>query len=144
MPKVVIDTTVAVSAFLNARPGGAAYDLLDLCRSGAFELCLSDEILEETADVLLTRGHLRRRYRYADADAVEYCQELARMATLVHDIAVVPVVRDPDDDMVLACALAAGAEYLVTRDKDLLTLGAFKGIEIITPKVFLRIMRERE
>ena len=65
------------------------------------------------------------------------------MATLVHDIAEVTVVRDPADDMVLACALAAGAEYLVTRDKDLLSLGTYREIEIITPEVFLRTMRER-
>jgi putative PIN family toxin of toxin-antitoxin system len=144
MPKVVIDTTVAVSAFLNARPGGAAYDLLDLCRTGAFELILSNEILEETADVLLTRGHLRRRFQYTDADAVEFCQELARMATLAQDIPEITVVRDPADDMVLACALAAGAEYLVTRDNDLLSLGTYREIEIIPPEVFLGKMRERE
>jgi putative PIN family toxin of toxin-antitoxin system len=144
MPKVVIDTTVAVSAFLNARPGGAAFDLLDLCRTGAFELILSNEILEEMADVLLTRGHLRRRFQYTDADAVEFCQELARMATLAQDIPEITVVRDPADDMVLACALAAGAEYLVTRDNDLLSLGTYREIEIITPEVFLRTMRERE
>lgn len=143
MPKVVIDTTVAVSAFLNARPGGAAHDLLDMCSTGVLELCLSDEILEECADVLLTRGHLRRRYQYTDADAVEFCQELARMATLVQDIAEVSVVRDPADDMVLACALAAGAECLVTRDKDLLSLEIYREIEIITPEAFLQKMRER-
>jgi putative PIN family toxin of toxin-antitoxin system len=143
MPKVVIDTTVAVSAFLNARPGGATYDLLDLCRTGAFELILSNVILEEMADVLLTRGHLRRRFQYTDIDAVEFCQELARMATLAQDIPEITVVREPADDMVLACALAAGAEYLVTRDNDLLSLGTYREIEIITPEVFLRTMRER-
>jgi len=39
--------------------------------AGAFEVYLSDDILEETAGVLLTRSRLRRRYQYADANAVD-------------------------------------------------------------------------
>lgn len=50
--------------------------------------------------------------------------------------------RDPKDDPFLACALAAQAKYLVTRDGDLLALGKPFGIEIITPAVFLGWLRE--
>jgi predicted nucleic acid-binding protein len=53
MRRVVIDATVLVSAFLKARSGGASFDLLSLCEEGRLELYLSDEILAETADVLL-------------------------------------------------------------------------------------------
>jgi len=44
--------------------------------------------------------------------------------------------RDKDDDNVLACALEADADYLVTGDKDLLQMKAFRGILIITPRGF--------
>ena len=47
------------------------------------------------------------------------------------------VCRDPDDDMVLACAVAAGATYLVARDKDLLDMQQYEGIAIVTPEAFL-------
>lgn len=48
-----------------------------------------------------------------------------------------PVCRDPDDDAVLAAALAGGAEAIVTGDADLLTLGIYSGIEIISPRQFV-------
>ncbi len=50
--------------------------------------------------------------------------------------------RDPKDDPFLACALAAGVTYLVTRDHDLLALGKPFGIEIVTPARFLAWLRE--
>lgn len=141
MTRVVLDTTVLVSAFLNPLPGGAAYELLRFCHSGAFELYLSDDILEETADVLLIRRHLRQRYRYADEDVVEYCQKLPRLATLVHDVPGISIVRDPADDMILGCAVATAADYLVTRDNDLLSLGKHGEIEILAPEAFLALLR---
>ena len=65
------DTTVLVSAFLRHQPGGASVDLLALADAGAFEFYLSDEILEETAGVLLRAGRMRERYIYTDDQVVE-------------------------------------------------------------------------
>jgi putative PIN family toxin of toxin-antitoxin system len=142
MPRAVLDTTVAVSAFVSPLPRGAAHELLLRCRSGEFELCLSEAILAELNDVLLTRRHLRRRFQYTDADVIEFGQQLARMASLVQEVPELSVVRDPADNMVLACAVAAGADYLVTRDKDLLVLGQHAGIRIVTPEDFLAWLRQ--
>ena len=44
-----------------------------------------------------------------------------------------PVCRDPDDDKVLALALAAKVEFIVSGDKDLLSLSSFEGVRIVTP-----------
>ena len=52
MAKAVLDTTVLVSALLNLNPGGVSYELLRLAKQGTFELYISDEILEETAETL--------------------------------------------------------------------------------------------
>ncbi len=49
----------------------------------------------------------------------------------------VPELRDPDDAIVLATALAANAEAIVTGDGDLLVLNEFSGIPIVTPQDFL-------
>ena len=48
-----------------------------------------------------------------------------------------PVCRDHDDDLVLATALAARADAIVTGDQDLLVLGAFEGVAIVSPRQFL-------
>jgi uncharacterized protein len=144
MVKAVLDTTVLVSALLNPNPGGASNELLRFAKQGTFELYLSDDILEETAAVLSTQ-RLRERYAYADEDVVAYCHDLALIGTVVSDVPDLHgiVVRDPDDDMVVACALAADADYIVTRDKDLLSLEAYQEIEIIAPEAFLHVLRKR-
>lgn len=46
--------------------------------------------------------------------------------------------RDPKDDMFLDCAVAGGAKYLISGDKDLLTLGSVAGVKIVTPAEFLK------
>jgi putative PIN family toxin of toxin-antitoxin system len=134
---------VLVSALLKPVPGGVSNDLLRFADGGAFELFVSEEILEETAGVLPRRGRIRERYAFSDEDAIEYCQELTRFATVVSDVrpirGVVP--RDPEDDMIIACALAADADYIVTRDKDLLSLRKYENISIITPEAFLEVLR---
>jgi uncharacterized protein len=140
MAKAVLDTTVLVSALLNLNPGGVSYELLRFAKQGTFELYISDEILEETAETL-RYPRLRERYAYSDADIIAYCQDLALVGTIVSDLPVVQVVRDPDDDKIIACAIAAGADYLVTRDMDLLSLGEYERIVMIKPEAFLHILR---
>jgi predicted nucleic acid-binding protein len=63
MPKEVLDTTILVSAFLRNVPGGASHDLLRFAEQGVFELFLCDNVLEETARVLLKDERKRVRYR---------------------------------------------------------------------------------
>jgi len=53
------------------------------------------------------------------------------------------VCRDPKDDMVLECALQAAAQYIVSGDRDLLVLGEYAGIAIVTPRSFLNIVGEK-
>ena len=144
MPRAVLDSTVLVSALLNPVEGGASYDLLRQVDAGAFDLVLSDDIVEETAKVLLTSKRLRKRYEYADEDVVNYCRELARFAgKVLSEVPEIRVVRDPDDDMILGCAIAGKADFLVTRDKDLLSLGSHGDITILSPEDFLGILRTK-
>jgi putative PIN family toxin of toxin-antitoxin system len=116
--------------------------LLRFAEEGIFELCLSEGILEETARALLESTRNRRLYTYSDEDVVEYCQGLTRFGPMVTDLPDVRgVVRDPNDDKIIACALAAGAGFIVTRDKDLLSLGEYERIVMIKPEAFLHVLR---
>jgi putative PIN family toxin of toxin-antitoxin system len=141
MRKVVLDTTVLVSAFLKPVKEGVAHQILRFAKESAFELFISDYILQELAEVLLRPGRNRRRYQYPDSEVVEFCKGLARFATLVTNVADIKIVRDPSDDPVVACAVAAGAEFLVSRDNDLLSVVKYAGIKIVTPEAFLRTLR---
>lgn len=105
--KVVLDSSVLVSRFLNPVPGGAAFDLLQHVRAGRCEAFVSEAILREVERVLL-RSRIRRRYEFEDQEVQRYCHELARVATVLNPKPVGRAVRDPNDDMVLDCAVSAG------------------------------------
>jgi predicted nucleic acid-binding protein len=71
----------------------------------------------------------------------QHCRDLAAASRLITDLPQVRVVeRDPNGDMVIACALQARADYIVTRDKDLLSLGSYEGIRIVRPRQFLDLL----
>ena len=143
MLNAVADSTVLVSAFLLRQEGVSAV-LLRHAAGGAFALSLSQEIVTETETVLLEREHIRRRYPYANEDVATFCQTLHGSFPVVIDLPPLKgIVRDPNDDMVLATASAAHATYLITRDLDLLSLQNYEEITIITPEAFMAILRER-
>ncbi len=144
MRRAVFDTTVLVSALL--RPGGLADELLTLAAEEQFELILSSAIILETWRTLLSDDRIRSQYSYSDERAHLYCLSLLEIAIEVLRTTrpLSGIVRDPRDDMVLACAADGRADTVVSRDKDLLSLGAFRGIAIITPEVFRQQLRDAQ
>ena len=137
MSRVVLDTSVLISAFLTE--GGTSHQVLRAARGGAFVLCLSREILEEARTSLREKVKtIRRYYTYSDERIEEHVADLAALAELtgtLPELRVVPL--DPKDDMVVATAVAARADYLVSGDRHLLSLGQYEGIKIVTPREFL-------
>jgi uncharacterized protein len=140
--RIVLDSTVLISRFLTPVPGGPAFDLLEHVRRGACDAFVSRDILEEVRDVLL-RSRIRRRYKFDDQDVEEYNLELMQIATVLDPKPTVRVVRDRNDDMVLDCAVAADADYVITRDHDLLSLASYGDVKIVKPEEFLEILRRR-
>src|SRR4051812_32426847 len=132
MPRAVLDSSVLVSIFLT--PRGTSAELLRAALRGAFVLCLSEAIIEETTRKLAGKGDaFRRRYGYSDREIAEYAALLLASAEMAADLpdlgGVVP--NDPKDDMIVASAVAAAADYLVTGDRaHLLALGRYRGIRI--------------
>src|SRR5713101_4212475 len=84
MLKAVFDSTALVSAFLSKQ--GVSAQLLNHAVAGAFELYLSDAIIEETREVLLHRAHLRKRFVYSDQDVEEFRLLLRAFARNVSDV----------------------------------------------------------
>ena len=140
--RAVLDSSALVSAFIT--PKGPAGQLVRVAHRGAFQLCLSAGIIEETAGVLL-RPKITDRYRRKPHAAQEFCFGLAAAALLVHDLpALEAVPLDPKDDMIIATAVAARADYLVTGDRrHLLVLGQYEGIRIVSPRAFLEALDEK-
>lgn len=132
----VVDASILVSAFLF--PGSVPGRVLKLADQGIFAMHLSPILLDETRDALLS-PRLKKAYGHDDEAVREWCADLretgAMFLGLLPDIG--QVCRDPNDDHVIAAALAVGAQVIVTGDKDLLALGQHHGVRIVTARAFL-------
>lgn len=147
-PKVVFDCNVFVQAFFTA--SGPAASCVRLAENGVVRLLLSAEILAEVRGVL-NRPKLQRKFPAASHELVdEFLRRLLDHADIVKEVGKrFDYDRDPKDEMYINLALSAGAEYLVSRDNDLLDLmketdtardfqQRFPSLTILNPVAFLR------
>jgi uncharacterized protein len=133
--RAVIDTNVLLSGLLWRGP---AHALLEQVRNGSVTFLSSPELLAELADVLA-----RPKF---DAILSRSNSSREQMLTQMHQLAELtdpprltqPVCRDPDDDAVLALAIATLADVIVSGDDDLLSLTSFEGIPILNPAQVLQ------
>lgn len=129
MIRTVADTNIIVSAFLWCGPPRA---VLDIARLGTLALFTSAPLMAELEEVL-TREKFARRIAEVGSSVDEMLGDYLTLAQLVRPTDPRPaVVRDPDDDHVIACALGAEAEIIVSGDADLLTLGQYRHIAIVS------------
>lgn len=131
--RLVVDTNVLISALLSG-VSLPAY-LIVLWRGGRFDLVTSAEQLDEMRRV--TR-YPKIRERLLPAQAGRLINELRDVAVVVTPIAGVEICADPDDNYLLATAIAAGADFLISGDKrDVLALGLYQGVKIVSVRDFL-------
>jgi len=70
--------------------------------------------------------------------------QIIGLASIVHSVPTLAVSRDPNDDKFLAAALAGSADCIVTEDLDLLDIGVYEGIQIVSAVTFLRTLTTLE
>lgn len=104
-------------------------------RAGRFTLLVSEAILAEVDDVL-SRPEVLQKLRTTPIDARALLALLRRRAVLVWPSTTIRQSRDPADDKFLECAVGGEADYLVSADADLLTLGRIQGIPIVNVPAF--------
>ena len=133
--KAVFDTNVLVAAFLTE---GLCSDLVLRARKQAFDLVLCDDIIREF------EGILKKKFKLSSTDLYEITSIISEAASEVlnHLSPIHRICRDPNDDMIVACAIDADADYIVTGDEDLLILKRYKGIIILNPRNFAALFTD--
>ena len=124
--RLLLDTNVVFSALLWR---GAAYALLsDISKRSDVRLFTSRVLIDELTDIL-TRPSATQRLALIGKTAAQVVADYAEAVEVIEMDASAPVPRvvptDADDDFVVAAALAAGVDAIVTGDSDLLAVGSF-------------------
>jgi putative PIN family toxin of toxin-antitoxin system len=126
--RAVIDTNVLLSGLLWR---GTPHMLIEQVRAGAITLVTSPALIAELAETI-HRPKFRAVLARSHTDPAWMLSEIRRLAEIVDPPTLpAPVSRDPDDDAVLALAVASQADLIISGDADLLTLGAHGTIPIV-------------
>ncbi|MFH1504440.1 MAG: putative toxin-antitoxin system toxin component, PIN family [Candidatus Omnitrophota bacterium] len=139
MFKVVLDTNQFVSGLISKE--GAPAKILNAWREHTFILICSYEILEEIKQTL-QYPHITKKYNLSEENTISLISLIEHEAIMIPETAKINVIKgDPDDDKIIACAVGAEADYIVSGDKHLLSLREYKNIPIIPAAEFLRIIK---
>ena len=132
--KVVIDTNVWLSALLW---GGQPNLIIQLIEQKQIQAISSENILTELTDILQKPKLQKRldRLRITAEEIVIIAKIL--MTLVVIEEVIIPELRDPKDQMVLATAISGNAKIVISGDKDLLVLHPYGNISILLPQEFL-------
>jgi len=126
--RIVFDTNVLIAALITVE--GVCGNLVKRCAQVHTPIT-SEFILAELHEKL-TEKFKKEASDINDAVALIRAKFVVIEPTKLEK----PVCRDPDDDTVLGTALAGEAQCIITGDKDLLSLGQYKGIDIFKPNAF--------
>ena len=133
MMRIVVDTNVLVSGILF---GGRPADLIRLVLMRAVSAVATQAIIDEYQS---TMDYLMRKYngRGLSFPLKSICSamEIIPAQSQVH------VCRDPDDDKFVSCAIDGQCYYIVSGDKDLLTLKEYSDVKIVTVSVFFELLK---
>ena len=140
MISAVLDTNVLASGTVTA--ANAPGQILNAWHAGQFELVTSEHIIEELSRTFLKPYFQKRLSSKATANFIDLLQNEAFITPII--IKVQGVATHPEDDLTIATALSAKADYLVTGDQPLINKveNSYQGVTLTTPNDFLKILQQ--
>ena len=127
--RIVVDTNVIASAiFFGCKP----YQLLHYIMEGRVDVVASKEIVDEYEEIVL-----RLKQKYPRIDTRIPLQELLSKFEIIRVSSDIQASRDPDDNKFISCAVDGKCLYIVSGDDDLLSVGSYGDVEILTVAEFL-------
>ncbi len=132
---VVFDTNILISALLSTSSN--PFRCLALAKIGQVESVTCQEILNEFAEKLIIKFKFSQEMAQA---AVEEVRSFSRLVAISTELQAVDA--DPDDDMVVECAVVGGVTHIVTGDKHLLSLRTYQAIAIVKATEFVALLSQ--
>jgi putative PIN family toxin of toxin-antitoxin system len=138
MKVVVLDPNILASGVISST--GTVSTIMDVWRSGQFQVIVSAPILDELARTL--QKPYFRRY-LTDTQSSRFLKLLRKRVTVSPiTVSVHGVATHPEDDVILATAVSAKVDYLVTGDSKLERVGTYQGVAILSPRRFLETITQ--
>jgi len=132
--RIVLDTNIFISAALLGR---VCEEIIKFCRFGKVDVFISRDIIREIEDKLRSKFLWNNNQIRIFIDSIlEFCHLIEVNEKIIF------VKDDPDDDKILECAVTAKCDYIISGDRHLIKLGAYKNIKILRPADFLFLIRK--
>lgn len=136
--KVILDANIYASFFLTG--GETIATVFALWKRGEFEIFVSIDIVAEVYRIF---RYPKIQKRITSVDNKALIQMLEDHVERVYPQERTHVSSDPDDEKYLEAAIACQADYLVTGDRDLLSLKKFGTTRIVSPKEFVKVLEKK-
>jgi len=138
MIRAVVDTNTLISGLIS--PLGAPAQITRHWKRGDFLLLTSPALLAELRRVL-EYPRIADRLGWLDEERTQFVESFEALALITPGVLTLPgITRDPKDDPVVACAVEGGAGFIVSGDQDLLVLGTYGKVRMVTPREFLALL----
>ena len=138
MIRAVLDANVFISGIITEK--GSPGRILQSWREERFHLVTSEPILEEIGRVL-RYPKISRRHGWSEEQLAHFLDNVRYLALVTPgELTLTVITVDPADNRYLECALEAEGDCIVSGDHHLVELGAYRGIEILTPRAFLKLL----
>ena len=139
--RVVLDTVIYVRALINPK-GRWGRLVLEIARQHM--LITSPEIVREVIEVL-HRQEVRDKLSLLEHSVrIEVILATLQEAEVVEPAGRPTVCRDADDDKFFWCAAAGSADYIISEDKDILSVGQYRGVKTVSADAFMTLLAEQE
>lgn len=131
--RIVPDVNVCISGLLWT---GIPHRLIQTAEVGDLVLMTTPAIVEEVREALI-RSKFAARIAALSSSVGELMESLLSIVEVIQEPVIEPVIlQDPDDDKILACAVASRARWVVSGDTHLLAVKRYRNVRIVTPKQF--------
>jgi len=128
---IVVDTNVIISSLIF---GGRPQELIEKIVQNKIKAFISPQMISELLDVL------RKKFSFSEKKIRELESEILAKFEIVYPTKEITVARDKSDNKILEAALESRSKLIISGDKDLLILGRYMKIEILTPSDFLDLI----